>query len=88
MADSTPNTFHPPAEWPNAESEQALDRAFEHVRTLIETVEEQCPKGKAAQLRWREGLGHLRKAEEAFAAAYHAEMTNRVIVWRAKGYPG
>ena len=78
--------FRPPAEWPNAKTEKALDGAYEKLGDLVVKVDRIYPNSDLAADLKREALEKMREAKALLFQAYHAEMDTRLAIWRNKGY--
>ncbi len=79
-------SFRPPAEWPNAKTEKALDRSYERLADLVDKVDHTYPRDENAAAQKRVALTMLRNAKALLAESYHAEMNARLDLWRANGY--
>lgn len=89
MAQSPCSTFHPPAEWPDAKTEEALDAAQRALGSMLETLENDFPslRSEGAVLSLRTALEHITRGKKCLSLAYQIEMEARLELWRGLGYP-
>ena len=83
---SKATTFRPPTDWPDAKPEKALDTSYEKLGDLIVKVDQTYPRGDLAAELKRQALEKMREGKALLFRAYHAEMAERLAIWRDAGY--